>query len=91
MKILKTKPHPNEIKKLIFVLLLLVCVILSGCATPQPTPIIKTEYKEVLIPIKCKVQIPQKPKFDPTKPQTATLLAKYYENIEALFLECVSE
>ena len=49
---------------------------------------VRTEYKDVLVPIKCKVSLPAKPKFDSSNMQSAVELAKYYQTCEALLKEC---
>ena len=50
----------------------------------------RTEYKNVYIPIKCEVKIPAKPKFDPNNMQSALELAKYFQTCEALLKECAN-
>ena len=81
--------HRREyiIRFFLFLIGLALCVSLSGCAKQEP--LIRTEYKDVLVPIKCKVSRPAKPKFDPDNMQSAVELAKYYETCEALLKECV--
>ena len=81
--------HKREyiIRFLLFLIGLALCVSLSGCA--KPAPLVRTEYKDVLVPIKCKVSLPAKPKFDSSNMQSAVELAKYYQTCEALLKECV--
>lgn len=81
--------HKREyiIRFLLFLIGLALCVSLSGCA--KPAPLVRTEYKDVLTPIKCKVSLPEKPKFDSSNMQSAVELAKYYQTCEALLKECV--
>lgn len=80
--------HKREyiIRFFLFLIGLALCVSLSGCAKQEP--LIRTEYKDVLVPIKCKVSLLAKPKFDPDNMQSAVELAKYYETCEALLKEC---
>lgn len=80
--------HEREynIRFVLFLIGLALCVSLSGCAKPAPT--VRTEYKDVFMAIKCKVGLPVKPKFDPDNMQSAVELAKYYETYEALLKEC---
>jgi len=82
--------HEREynIRFVLFLIGLALCVFLSGCAAKEP--IVRTEYKNVYIPIKCEVKIPVKPKFDPNNMQSAVELAKYYETCEALLKECAN-
>ena len=81
--------HKREyiIRFLLFLIGLALCVSLSGCA--KPAPLVRTEYKDVLIPIKCKASLPAKPKFDSSNMQSAVELATYYQTCEALLKECV--
>ena len=80
--------HKREyiIRFILFLIGLALCLSLSGCAKQEP--LVRTEYKDVLIPTKCKVSLPIKPKFDPDNMQSALELAKYYETCEALLGEC---
>ena len=80
--------HEREynIRFVLFLIGLALCVFLSGCAAKEP--IVRTEYKNVYIPIKCEVKIPAKPKFDPNNMQSALELAKYFQTCEALLKEC---
>nr|DAS37950.1 MAG TPA: protein of unknown function (DUF4972) [Caudoviricetes sp.] len=81
--------HKREyiIRFILFLIGLALCVSLSGCAKQEP--LIRTEYKDVLVPIKCKASLPAKPKFDSSNMQSAVELAKYYQTCEALLKECV--
>lgn len=80
--------HKREyiIRFVLFLIGLALCVSLSGCAKQEP--LIRTEYKDVLVPIRCKVSLPTKPKFDSSNMQSAVELAKYYQTCEALLKEC---
>lgn len=82
--------HRREyiIRFFLFLIGLALCVSLSGCA--KPAPMVRTEYKDVLIPIRCKISLPTKPKFDSSNMQSAVELAKYYQTCEALLKECAN-
>lgn len=82
--------HKREyiIRFILFLIGLALCVSLSGCAKQEP--LIRTEYKDVLVPIKCKASLPAKPKFDSSNMQSAVELAKYYQTCEALLKECAN-
>ena len=69
--------HNREyiIRFFLFLIGLALCVSLSGCAKQEP--LIRTEYKDVLVPIKCKVSLPAKPKFDSSNMQSAVELDTY--------------
>ena len=51
--------HKREyiIRFILFLIGLALCVSLSGCA--KQAPMVRTEYKDVFIPIKCKVNLIQ--------------------------------
>lgn len=82
--------HKREyiIRFILFLIGLALCVSLSGCAA-KPA-MVRTEYKDVLIPVKCKVNLPAKPKFDSSNMQSAVELATYYQTCEALLKECAN-
>ena len=82
--------HKREyiIRFFLFLIGLALCVSLSGCAA-KPA-MVRTEYKDVLVPIRCKVSLPAKPKFDSSNMQSAVELAKYYQTCEALLKECAN-
>ncbi len=82
--------HKREyiIRFILFLIGLALCVSLSGCAKQEP--LIRTEYKDVLVPIKCKASLPAKPKFDSSNMQSAVELATYYQTCEALLKECAN-
>lgn len=62
----------------------------SGCATNEPkAPTVITEYKEVPKPVRCNVEMPVKPHYDRTKPETAKALAEYYLNCEGFLKQCL--
>lgn len=81
--------HEREykIRFALFLIGLGLCIFLSGCA--KKDPLARTEYKDVFVPIKCKVELPVKPKFDPNNMKSALETAKYYQTCEALLKECV--
>lgn len=62
----------------------------SGCATNEPAaPTVITEYKEVPKPVRCNVEMPVKPHYYRTKPETAKALAEYYLNCEGFLKQCL--
>ena len=82
--------HKREyiIRFVLFLIGLALCVSLSGCAKQEP--LIRTEYKDVFIPTRCKISLPAKPKFDSSNMQSAVELATYYQTCEALLKECAN-
>ena len=82
--------HKREyiIRFVLFLIGLALCVSLSGCAKQES--LVRTEYKDVLVPIRCKVSLPTKPKFDSSNMQSAVELATYYQTCEALLKECAN-
>ncbi|WP_253908149.1 hypothetical protein [Campylobacter sp. RM16188] len=102
MKRAKTAPRRayfiHRVKKFIlarareitFYLILTSVILLSGCSA-KPEIITRTEYQNVYLPAKCRVELPQKPKFDESKLESAKEIAKYYQEIERLLVECVDE
>lgn len=72
--------------------LVVICaLILAGCAGKDPQVIIRTEYKDVFVPIRCINKMPNKPKYDHENMQTARELMQYYKTCEELLRGCVSE
>ena len=72
--------------------LAVICVLtLAGCASKDPQVIIKTEYKDVLVPIRCINKMPNKPKYDYENMQSAKELMRYYKTCEELLKGCVNE
>jgi conserved domain protein len=72
--------------------LAVICVLtLAGCASKDPQVIIKTEYKDVLVPIRCINKMPNKPKYDHENMQSARELMEYYKTCEELLKGCASQ
>ncbi|AQW81362.1 hypothetical protein [Campylobacter pinnipediorum] len=86
---MKTETKNRNCKFVFYIFVVVFLIILAGCADKQV--IVKTEYKDVYVPVKCKVELPNKPAFDEKNPQTAKELSKYYKQIEILLKECIDE
>ncbi|CAD7288197.1 hypothetical protein [Campylobacter suis] len=75
------------VRKIVFIVILFLLIILfTGCAK---TTITKTQYQEVMVPVKCEAKLPQKPIFDTNDLNTAKELMQYFETCEKILLECV--
>lgn len=68
--------------------LILVAFCLSACSTT--TPIIKYETKEVLIPTKCDLELPPKPRDDGSF-ESHKAIARYYKLAETIAKDCTKE
>ncbi|MGG7074638.1 hypothetical protein U5B43_10420 [Campylobacter sp. 9BO] len=76
----------QSIRKMVFIVLLFLALILiGGCAKKQES----ISFKEIYVPVKCEVELPSKPKFNPNEPQTARDLAQYFMQVEELLKGCV--
>jgi len=64
-------------------------LILAGCAAKEPTVITRTVYQEVKIPVICIEEMPAKPKFKASDPQSARELMAYFKMCEDLLKQCV--
>lgn len=76
-------------RRLLFVLLLIFIVLIAGCAKCEP--IIKTEFRDRLVPVKCDVTLPAKPSFDASNPSSAARLELYYKEVEQLLRGCAKD
>ena len=76
-------------RRLLFVLLLIFIVLIAGCASPEP--IIKTEFRDRLVPVKCDVIMPAKPSYDASNPSSAAKLELYYKEVEGLLRGCIKD
>ena len=90
------KPANKEIRlKSDFVVLcdtlIILAIIFCGCAGKDPQVIIRTEYKDVFVPIRCINKMPNKPKYDHENMQAARELMEYYKTCEELLKGCVSQ
>lgn len=75
------------IRTLIFVSIL----ALFGCVKPQikTETVYITEYKDVYVPVKCKVEIPSKPTIDnESLPVVLNSIFKTYDELVALLEYC---
>lgn len=70
-----------------FLILGAFACVLGGCAKCEP--VIKTEIKEIYIPVKCAAKMPIKPKYDAGDLQSVKALAKYYKECETILKECL--
>lgn len=66
-------------------------IMLCGCAGAESRIIARTQYQDVDKPVRCNVELPPKPSFDESDPQTAGAVAAYHEEVERLLLLCVGE
>lgn len=65
---------------------------LTGCTTHTPTPpTIITETVTVEVPVKCKVNVPEKPHYNPRDIISIGKVMEYYNTIETLLRGCVEE
>ncbi|HEQ3635877.1 TPA: hypothetical protein VGT46_000650 [Campylobacter coli] len=69
-------------------LLIIPFVFLSACASKDI--LIKTEIKEVKVPIKCPLKLPLKP-FDYGDLESAKKISKYYLEVEDIAKLCTGE
>ncbi|WP_238700782.1 hypothetical protein [Helicobacter apodemus] len=58
-----------------------------GCA---PKPIVKIQTKEVLIPIRCNLELPKKPKEDGSF-ESHKELSIYYKEVEQIAKDCTRD
>ncbi|EAI1210548.1 hypothetical protein D0W43_07600 [Campylobacter coli] len=69
-------------------LLIIPFVFLSACASKDV--LIKTEFKELKIPVKCPLKLPLKP-FDYGDLESAKKISKYYLEVEDIAKLCTGE
>ena len=74
-------------KKLILSVLALFFFSFSACATK---PIVKIKTQEVLIPVKCNLELPPKPQEDGSF-ESHKALAKYYLEVEQIAKDCTKQ
>ena len=74
---------------LIFLFVLAISVTLAGCANKDAQ--VMTEYKEISMPVKCKIKLPQKPEFNPNNPESLLETLGYCMHIETLLKGCASD
>ncbi len=73
----------KKLKKTLFIAFLLL-LTLAGCASK---PIVRIDTKEVFIPIKCNLTLPNKPKEDGSFQSHKELLI-YYLEVESIAKDC---
>lgn len=66
---------------------LLVNAFIVGCAS---SPIYKVQVKEVLVPTKCNLKLPQKP-LENGSFESHKALAIYYKKVEQIAKDCTKE
>lgn len=90
MKALKnTQMKDDYTKEILFILSLLMILLLSGCASNNKNLVVKTEYKDVYVPIRCEADMPPKPNFNHLEPKSAGELINYYLLVEDMLKGCI--
>lgn len=74
-------------KLILSVFLALFALSFSACATK---PIAKIQTQEVLIPVKCNLELPPKPQEDGSF-ESHKALAKYYLEVEQIAKDCTKQ
>lgn len=75
----------NQVK--ISLLVILFCLV--GCSSKEPEIVVRTEYQEKKVPIRCINHMPTKPVWDTSNPSYSyDLLLRYYELVEKLLEKC---
>ncbi|MDL0089849.1 hypothetical protein [Campylobacter gastrosuis] len=69
-------------------LALFLPIFLMGCAKQG---VGKTEFVEVIKPVKCDAKIPAKPSYDINDLETAKALMIYHKQIELILKRCVND
>ncbi|TQR29165.1 hypothetical protein DMB92_08490 [Campylobacter sp. MIT 99-7217] len=70
------------------IFLLIIPFVLSACGSKDT--LIKTEFKELKIPIKCPLKLPLKP-FDYGDLESAKKISKYYLEAESIAKICTGD
>lgn len=78
-------------RKIVFVILLSIIVLLSGGCASKPEMFVRTEYQDVAMPIKCEIVLPQNVKFNEDNPQTWIDIGEYHIEVELLLKACAGE
>ncbi|MBE2985561.1 hypothetical protein CCAL12920_00655 [Campylobacter sp. RM12920] len=78
-------------RKIVFIILLSTIVLLSGGCASKPEMLVRTEYQDVAMPVKCEVTLPQNVEFKETDPQTWIDIGRYHIEVELLLKACVGE
>ena len=74
-------------KLILSAFLALFALNFSACATK---PIVKIQTQEVLIPVKCNLELPPKPQEDGSF-ESHKALAKYYLEVEQIAKDCTKQ
>lgn len=70
------------------ILAIFLPLFLMGCAKQS---VIKTEFVEVIKPVKCDAKIPEKPSYNINDLETAKALMIYHKQIELILKRCVND
>lgn len=81
----------RDINKLVYIILLGFMILLQGCADKPKVAYNAVRFNDVVMPIQCNVDIPNKPLYIPDDLHSAKDLAEYYETVELLLKECASD
>lgn len=84
----KFNTFEKYVKEIMFILSLAMVVLLSGCGSAKDI-MVKTEYKDVYVPIRCEVSLPQKPVYNKNSPSSAAEMANYYLLVEETLKGCI--
>lgn len=82
--------YKQTLLKPVILYFIILSLIFAGCSS-KPEIIVKTQYQEVVVPVKCLTQMPHKPTYRVDDLNSATELAKYYNEVEILLQGCVNE
>jgi len=68
----------------------MVCcmVSLAGCI---PKTVIKIEYRDVLVPVRCQAEAPLRPTYNPDPVMGVVDILEYCEKLEVLLKTCIGE
>lgn len=69
-------------------LILILALFLGGCAKDS---IVKVQYVEKFVPVKCDISLPYKPAFNSQNLESAKELTIYYKQVETFLKYCIGE
>lgn len=78
-------------RKIVFILMLALIVMMSGGCASKPEMLVRTEYQDVAVPVKCDVVLPQNVEFSEYDPQTWIDIGEYHTHVELLLKACAGE
>lgn len=81
----------RDSNKLVYIILLGFIILVQGCADKPKVAYNAVRFNDVVMPIQCNVDIPDKPLYIPDDLHSAKDLAEYYETVELLLKECTSD